>query len=84
MKSDGEIKEILAAYDLTGSLRAAAALSGCSHHTAQKHVAARDAGRPIAGTRSARARWLRAVTESPVSAMRMEASPCARSRRQAA
>ena len=48
MKSDGEIMEILAAYDLTGSLRAAAALSGCSHHTVQKHVAARDAGRPIA------------------------------------
>lgn len=48
MKSDGEIMEILAAYDLTGSLRAAAALAGCSHHTVAKHVAARDAGRPIA------------------------------------
>jgi len=48
MKFDGEIMEILAAYDLTGSLRAAAALAGCSHHTVQKHVAARDAGRPIA------------------------------------
>ena len=48
MKSDGEIMEILAAYDLTGSLRAAAALAGCSHHTVARHVAARDAGRPIA------------------------------------
>jgi hypothetical protein len=48
MKSDGEIMEILAAYDLTGSLRAAAALAGCSHHTVAKHVAARDAGRPLA------------------------------------
>lgn len=48
MKSDGEIMEILAAYDLTGSLRAAAELTGCSHHTVARHVAARDAGRPIA------------------------------------
>lgn len=48
MKSDGEIMEILAAYDLTGSLRAAAELTGCSHHTVAKHVAARNAGRPIA------------------------------------
>lgn len=48
MKSDGAIMEILAAYDLTGSLRAAAALAGCSHHTVAHHVAARDAGRPIA------------------------------------
>ncbi|WP_372697284.1 IS21 family transposase [Arthrobacter sp. JSM 101049] len=48
MKFDGEIMEILAAYDLTGSLRAAAQLTGCSHHTVSRHVAARDAGRPIA------------------------------------
>ncbi|MCX8456657.1 hypothetical protein OSR35_21310 [Paenarthrobacter ureafaciens] len=39
--------EILAAYDLTGSLRATAELTGCSHHTVARHVAARDAGRPI-------------------------------------
>lgn len=39
--------EILAAYDLTGSLRAAAELVGCSHHTVAAHVAARDAGRPV-------------------------------------
>jgi transposase len=48
MKFDGEIMEILAAYDLTGSLRAAAELTGCSHHTVARHVAARDAGQPIA------------------------------------
>lgn len=48
MKFDGEIMEILAAYDLTGSLRAAAELTGCSHHTVGRHVAARDAGRPLA------------------------------------
>jgi transposase len=39
--------EILAAFDLTGSLRAAAELTGCSHHTVAAHVAARDAGRPV-------------------------------------
>ena len=39
--------EILAAFDLTGSLRAAAELVGCSHHTVAAHVAARDAGRPL-------------------------------------
>ncbi|WP_426004493.1 IS21 family transposase [Paenarthrobacter sp. NyZ202] len=47
MKHDGEIMEILAAYDLTGSLRATAELTGCSHHTVARHIAARDAGRPI-------------------------------------
>jgi len=54
LKSDGEIMEILAAFDLTGSLRAAAELVGCSHHTVAAHVAARDAGRPV-GTPSRRA-----------------------------
>jgi transposase len=47
LKSDGEIMEILAAFDLTGSRRAAAELVGCSHHTVAAHVAARDAGRPV-------------------------------------
>ena len=36
---------MLEAFDLTGSLRDAAELAGCSHHTVAKHVAARDAGR---------------------------------------
>lgn len=39
--------EILEAYDLPGSYRAAAELAGCSHHTVAAHVTARDAGRPI-------------------------------------
>lgn len=39
--------EILEAYDLTGSYRAAAELVGCSHHTVAAHVTARDAGRPV-------------------------------------
>jgi transposase len=47
LKSDGEIMEILAAYDLTGSQRTAAVLAGCSHHTVAAYVAARDAGRPV-------------------------------------
>lgn len=44
MKSDGELMEILNAYDLTGSYRAAAELCGCSHHTVKKAVDDRDAG----------------------------------------
>src|SRR5438876_117603 len=36
--------EILAAYDLTGSFRDAAALVGCDHHTVARYVRARDAG----------------------------------------
>src|SRR4051794_38271961 len=36
--------EILEAFDLTGSLRDAAALAGCSHHTVARYVAAREAG----------------------------------------
>ena len=38
--------EILAAYDLTGSFRAAAELVGCSHHTVARLVTERDAGGP--------------------------------------
>ena len=48
--------EILDAYDLTGSLRDAAELAGCSHHTVQRYVEARAAGgdgldRPVARAR---------------------------------
>lgn len=46
---------MLEAFDLTGSLRDAAELAGCSHHTVARHVAARDAGgltdRPAARAR---------------------------------
>jgi hypothetical protein len=44
LKSYEEIMEILEAYDLTGSLRAAAELAGCSHHTVERYVGLRDAG----------------------------------------
>jgi hypothetical protein len=44
MKSAEEIMEILEAFDLTGSLRDAAELAGCSHHTVARYVRARDAG----------------------------------------
>ena len=44
VKSAGEIMEILEAFDLTGSLRDAAELAGCSHHTVARYVAAREAG----------------------------------------
>lgn len=45
MKSSEEIMEILEAYDLTGGLRAAAALAGCDHKTVAHYVALREAGR---------------------------------------
>jgi transposase len=44
LKSAEESMQILAAFDLTGSLRAAADLAGCSHHTVARLVAERDAG----------------------------------------
>ncbi len=49
MKSAEEIMEILEAYDQTGSLRDAAGLAGCSHHTVARYVAAREQGRPVPG-----------------------------------
>jgi hypothetical protein len=36
--------EILEAFDLTGSFRVAAELSGCSHHTVERYVGLRDRG----------------------------------------
>ena len=39
--------EMLAAHDLTGSVRAAAELTGRSHHTVARHVAAKDAVQSI-------------------------------------
>lgn len=39
--------EILEAYDLTGSYRAAAALVGCDHHTVRRYVQLRAGGNPI-------------------------------------
>jgi transposase len=42
MKKPEEAMEILEAYDLTGSLRRAAALAGCDHKTVARLVAARE------------------------------------------
>jgi hypothetical protein len=41
-KKPEEAMEILEAYDLTGSLRGAAALAGCDHKTVARPVAARE------------------------------------------
>jgi len=46
VKSAEEIMNILEAYDLTGSLRDAAELAGCSHHTVARYVAERERGAP--------------------------------------
>ena len=43
MKKAEEVMEILEAFDLTGSLRAAAELCGCDHKTVAHWVAVRDA-----------------------------------------
>ncbi len=45
VKRPEEIMDILEAYDLTGSYRAAAELAGCDHHTVAHYVALREAGR---------------------------------------
>jgi hypothetical protein len=44
VKHAEEIMGILDTFDLTGSYRAAAELSGCDHHTVARYVTARDAG----------------------------------------
>jgi Mu transposase, C-terminal domain len=47
VKSAEEIMNILEAYDLTGSLRDAAGLAGCSHHAVARYVAGREQGRAV-------------------------------------
>jgi len=54
VKTSEEIMEILEAYDLTGGLRAAAALAGCDHKTVAHYVALREAGH-VPGGRPRRA-----------------------------
>ncbi|WP_053715176.1 IS21 family transposase [Saccharothrix sp. NRRL B-16348] len=55
MKTSREIMEILEAYDLTGSYRAAAELAGCDHHTVARYVQMREAGQsPVAREHRAR------------------------------
>ncbi len=48
--------EILEAYDLTGSYRAAAELAGCDHHTVRRYVQLRAAGTPGSGRQAPRPR----------------------------
>jgi hypothetical protein len=55
VKSAEEVMEILAAFDLTGSLRDAAELAGCSHHTVARYVAGREQGRAPGGPPARRA-----------------------------
>jgi hypothetical protein len=43
---DEEIMEILGAFDLTGSYRAAGEMAGYDHHTGARYVALREAGQP--------------------------------------
>jgi hypothetical protein len=49
VKSAEEIMNMLEAFDLTGSLRDASELSGVSHHTVARYVAARESGVADAG-----------------------------------
>ena len=44
LKSYEEIMEILEAFALTNSYRAAGELAGCSHHTVEHYVTIRDRG----------------------------------------
>ena len=45
---------MLEAYDLTGSLRDAGELAGCSHHTVARYVRAREEGRLVPGASAPR------------------------------
>src|SRR5208283_3713944 len=54
VKSAEEIMNIVEAYDLTGSLRDAGELAGCSHHTVARYVRAREEGRLVPGAASPR------------------------------
>jgi hypothetical protein len=49
VKNAEEIMNILEAYDLTGSLRDAAELAGCSPNTVARYVEAREGGRVLPG-----------------------------------
>jgi transposase len=58
VKSAEEIMEILEAYDLSGSFRAAAELAGCDHHTVARYVALREEGRHQQDGRASRERLI--------------------------
>jgi len=44
VKRGRELVDILEAYDVTGSYRAAAELAGCDHHTVARYVKLRETG----------------------------------------
>jgi len=52
------IVEVLEAFDLTGSYRAAAELAGCSHHTVARYVRLRASGRVLAERATRDHRWI--------------------------
>jgi hypothetical protein len=60
MKRSDQIMEILEAYDLTGSYRAASELAGCDHHTVRRYVQLRAAGTPGSGRQAPRPRAINA------------------------
>src|SRR3990172_6179661 len=54
-KDSGKVVQILEAFDLCGSYRAAGDLASCSHHTAARYVELREGGwRPEVGRRRKR------------------------------
>ena len=57
MKKGEEAMEILEAYDVTGSLRGAAALAGCDHKTVARLVAAREEAGGGLPVRARAGRW---------------------------
>lgn len=60
MKKAEEVMEILEAYDLTGSLRAAAKLAGCDHKTVAHWVCQRELAAgvtPVAERSRPSVRW---------------------------
>src|SRR3990172_391158 len=55
LKDSGKVVQILEAFDLCGSYRAAGELAGCSHNTAARYVELREGGgRPEVGRRRKR------------------------------
>ncbi len=62
MKRSEEVMEILEAFDVTGSLRGAAALAGCDHKTVAHWVRAREeagGGLPVPSACAAAGRSVR-------------------------
>jgi hypothetical protein len=62
LKSSEEVMEILEAFDLTGTLRGAAALAGCDHKTVAHWVSAREeagGGLPVSVRAAAEGRSVR-------------------------